>query len=338
MTDTIPTETQERTNIAAQVIARSGSGPDEVLTFALFYPRFILAELNTHRSFSRSTASNRAVPAELAASQVRENPATPVFWGKNQPGMAAAAEVDDVEAAKKWWQGSANVALELHRHGLSTGLHKQVVNRVLEPFQHAQTIATMSMAALTDFLLLRLDPAAQPEMQALALAMRDATQLQEMQPLPPETYKSWHVPFGLSSVELSLTRALLEENSDLKGHGIAYSRGPLDLSWLQLITLFRSAGRCARATYGAHLSRRAVHDDVKTAISCWLQWHASPFEHQCIPATGGLGMAGWTRSNLPSSWVQFRKVLESEEMDSLREQFRDVVLPAITPKKEDKAE
>lgn len=329
-----PRELPDRPNIAAQVIARSGEGADELLTFALFYPRIMLPEFNTHRSFSRSTASNRAVPADVLAKDVRDNPAVPVFFGANRPGMAATDELEGeaLEKAKQWWNGCVNVALELHRHGIATGLHKQLVNRVLEPFQHAQTITTMSMGALTDFLLLRLDRAAQPEMQALAFAMKNAVELKEMQPVLPETYKSLHVPFSMSSVELSLTRGLLEENSDLKGHSVAYKRGALELSWLQLIALFRSAGRCARATYGAHLSRREVHVDVKTALSCWLQWHASPFEHQAIPATGGMSMAGWARSNLPSSWIQFRKVLETEEMDKLRDKFLNEVLPAISPK------
>ena len=81
--------------INAKIVADSMS-PEGVrlTTLQLRYPRFILAEFNTHRVFSRNSSSSRAIPVKKMLEQVQTDPAMPVWWGKNQPGMQAREELE----------------------------------------------------------------------------------------------------------------------------------------------------------------------------------------------------------------------------------------------------
>jgi thymidylate synthase ThyX len=84
--------------IEAKIIADSLNPVGvRLVTFKLTYPRFILAELNTHRVFSRNSASSRAVPIEKMIERVRANPVVPIHWGKNQPGMQASEQIGNPE-------------------------------------------------------------------------------------------------------------------------------------------------------------------------------------------------------------------------------------------------
>jgi thymidylate synthase ThyX len=74
-------------------------------TMELSYPRFILPELNTHRVFSRSTCSHRAIPLTKIIESIKNNPVIPVFWGKNKSGMQADEEInslDKILAEREW--------------------------------------------------------------------------------------------------------------------------------------------------------------------------------------------------------------------------------------------
>src|SRR3954463_15005916 len=80
--------------IEAKVILDSISPFGKRLTtFVLTYPRFVHAEFMTHRAFSRNAASSRAIPAWKIRRSVRMDPAMPVYWGMNQPGMQAETEL-----------------------------------------------------------------------------------------------------------------------------------------------------------------------------------------------------------------------------------------------------
>src|SRR4051812_11787989 len=82
--------------IKAEIIADSlNPSGSRLTTFILEYPRFVHAELMTHRMFSKNAASSRAIPIEKMIQQVIDNPAMPVWWGKNQSGMQAKEELDD---------------------------------------------------------------------------------------------------------------------------------------------------------------------------------------------------------------------------------------------------
>jgi len=144
-------------------------------TFRLKYPRFIHSEFLTHRVFSRNSSSSRAVSFERQIEALLEDPVIPQFWPKEQKGMQAKEYVTDeleiAELRRLWQKGmqqAINAAIELD----AAGVHKQIVNRMLEPYSWIHTIVTADR--WDNFFKLRCSDLAEPHMQALAEGMRDA--------------------------------------------------------------------------------------------------------------------------------------------------------------------
>jgi thymidylate synthase ThyX len=183
--------------IEAKVIAHSShDGCPDLITIQARYPRFIHPELMTHRAFSRNASSSRAVPIQRMIQDVEDDPAVPVEWGSNKAGMQAGDEIKDAAEAKEDWILAMQSAVR-HANRLSRlGLHKQIVNRVLEPFAHISVVITAT--DWDNFFAQRCHPAADPTMRTLAEAMRDA--IKESQPKPLELGQ-WHLPYGGTLVE-----------------------------------------------------------------------------------------------------------------------------------------
>lgn len=178
-------------NITARIVADSISEDgNRITTFELEYPRFIHSELMTHRLFSRNAMSSRAVPIDKMIEQVQKSPATPIHWGLNKSGMQASAEHEDVEMCENTWKAAAQMASMSAEILKSKGLHKQIVNRVLEPFQTMKTVLTAT--EFENYFWLRLDEDAQPEIHELALCMKSAYDESD-----PELLKAgeWHTPY-----------------------------------------------------------------------------------------------------------------------------------------------
>lgn len=244
-------------------------------TMQLKYPRWILAELNTHRVFSRSTSSSRAIPVQKMIEMVRSEPAMPVHWGKNQSGMQAKEELTEahLEQAKELWLKAASQAAETAEQMMGIGLHKQVANRVLEPFQWVSTVVTAT--EWENFYHLRTHPDAQPEIQKLAKMM-----LQAHQDSIPKLVKrgEWHLPY---------IQEELRKNTDP-----------------EVLTKY-SAARCARCSYNKHDgSDPDIEDDLRlfNLLVDRQDKHASPLEHQATPDSP---YSVW--GNL-IGWKQFRKL------------------------------
>lgn len=180
--------------IKAKIIADSKSAHTEqrITTFELEYPRFIHSELMTHRQFSRNASSSRAIPIDKMIEQVQANPATPIHWGLNQSGMQANQEIPYIqkELANALWIKAKNNAVAVAKEMKELGLHKQIVNRVLEPFQMMKTLVTAT--SFDNFFNLRCHKDAQPEIKQLADLMYQAMQESE-----PESLKAgeWHTPY-----------------------------------------------------------------------------------------------------------------------------------------------
>lgn len=182
------------TTISAQSILRSrnvaGGGRHVLSTLLLTYPRFIHAEFMTHRVFSRNAASSRAIPFEKQLAALLADPAIPLHWGAHQKGMQANDEIEDIAAAQRAWEMGMGAAIataeELHK----MGLHKQIVNRIIEPYTHIKVL--VSATEWDNFLELRVHPAAEPHMQLLARAIRDELDTAPIQDLKPG---QWHLPF-----------------------------------------------------------------------------------------------------------------------------------------------
>lgn len=271
-------------NIKAEIVEDSVSPVGvRITTLKLEYPRFIHSEFMTHRAFSRNASSSRAIPAAKMIEQVRTRPATPIHWGKNQPGMQAEVELDEVEkldAIALWYEaaeGCANIAERMN----DMGIHKQIVNRILEPFQIMKTVVTAT--DWDNFFSLRCHKDAQPEIQALADKIRIARELAD--PIDLE-YGEWHLPF--------VSRAEREE----------FHHSPNTL-------LEISTARCARVSYLTHegkvpdvvkdveLYERLVGNDPR---------HASPCEHQATPLKDKDEYSRNFRG-----WLQHRELVEAFE-------------------------
>ena len=278
----------------AKIIADSVSGDGvRLTTFQLKFHRFILPEFNTHRSFSRNFSSSRAIPVAKIIEQVRFDPAIPVHWGKNQPGMQAKEELTGpaLDICKKYWEiaakNAADTAAEMH----DLGLHKQVVNRILEPFQWVSGVVTAT--EWDNFFELRAHPDAQPEIQALAYLMQE-----KMEASPPREMKrgDWHLPY-------------------VQPHEFADYGDDVEL--LKKV----SAARCCRVSYMKHDGTHAnIEEDLALCnrLVGSRPLHASPFEHQATPDQWNVQRGGgfvWDYPHLHGNfngWIQHRKEVELE--------------------------
>lgn len=261
-----------------------------ICTLQLRYPRFIHSEFMTHRVFSRNASSSRAIPVEKLIQQVREAPAEPIHWGQNQAGMQAHNELQaaDRERAIQAWRESAIGAAECAERLNSLKLHKQVVNRVLEPFTHISVIVTATEWA--NFFELRAHPDAQPEIQALAYAMKDVMAQSEPRQVSsdPSHYSAWHLPYVTHEEKVNACN-------------------PEELARI-------SAARCARVSYlthdGAAPSREKdlqLYDRLVGARPI----HASPVEHQAYPLSSS---SAWCKNF--RGWHQFRVNVEEAALKS----------------------
>lgn len=294
-------------NITARIVADSVS-PEGIrmTTMEIEYPRFILAELNTHRMLSKNSASSRAIPVKAMHEQITTQPAGPVYWGKNQAGMQAKEEIagNDLADAKFIWKRAMQDAL----HWASTlsnrvGLHKQIANRVTEPWMTMKTV--ISGTEWANFFWLRNHPDAQPEIADLALKMRFALAASTPQPLEPG---EWHVPYVNTgrSPDTGLIRY--------------YDNAGDELTAEQARII--SASCCAQVSY------RKNDDTLEKAEKIYSQLiesepaHASPVEHQATPmrrphSFADLGTTHIDRSDQAWSgnlrgWIQHRKLIANE--------------------------
>lgn len=181
---------------------------EELITLEIELHRFVLPEFNTHRVFSRNFQSSRAVPVEKMIEQVRTQPAMPVHWGKNQRGMVAEEECDnlvgvygfygpqgewhDEYTVEETWRLAASQAAGLAYDLDKAGYHKQIVNRLLEPFMWTKGVVTATRGGFESFFKLRCHPDAQPEIKLLAEIMREAIRRSEPDYLDVGEY---HLPY-----------------------------------------------------------------------------------------------------------------------------------------------
>lgn len=186
---------------SAKIIAHSKApNGEELITMEVELHRFILPEFNTHRSFSRNFQSSRAVPIEKMIEQVRNDPAMPVHWGKNQAGMVAENELNTLNknGAIEHWRIAAEQAAFIAESMRSLLVHKQIVNRLLEPFMKTKGVVTATRTAYEAFFKLRCHKDSQPEIKLLAERMRDAIQSSVA---VDKKYGEYHLPY-LDTFEL----------------------------------------------------------------------------------------------------------------------------------------
>lgn len=276
---------------SAKILADSIS-PDGVrlTTFEVIHPRFILAEVNTHRMLSRNSASSRAIPTEKQIARVRENPFVPMTFNKRVKGMGVGEEFSekDTEKARKAWLQAAEMACSYAEYLNDLGLDKSRANRLLEPFMWHTAI--ISATEWDNFFALRDHPAAQPEFQVVAEMMR-----KEMSYSTPQllNYDQWHLPL-VQGVE-----------------GVKFEYDSLKKI---------SASRCARVSFDKHTDDEPISNTIARADKLMnsVPAHLSPFEHVARPADpsqdahgdDGVGMEFYGNFR---GWVQMRKEIPNED-------------------------
>lgn len=242
--------------------------------------RPMLPELNTHRAISKNAGSSRARPSKAIIEQVRNDPWGPIHWGKNQAGMQANEELHILEKSTciSVWRRAADDAADRANYILKSGAHKQIVNRLLEPFTYVDVLLTATDWA--NFFALRLHEDAQPEMQDLARAINDAMDASETTLLQPG---EWHLPYVTD-----------EEKAEL----------PLDV--LQKLSVSRNAKISYTAFDGTVEPIEKELDRYRRLIETH-PVHASPLEHVCTPAKED----DYRPSNL-RGWNMLRKFVPNE--------------------------
>lgn len=269
---------------SAKIILDSiNTSGNRLTTFEIELPKFLQAEINTHRIFSRNSASSRAIPATKFRDHVAEDPVIPVFWGKNQKGMQASEEISDPTTAEEWWLAGMRMMYNHHKKGEELGLHKQIVNRIIEPWMFTKII--ISATDYENFFHLRCHKDAQPEIK------RIADKMQELYRENKPTLLSegeWHLPYW----------------NNIEWPSVNYSTE---------LAKKISVARCARVSYLPFGLKRDLNEDYRLHDQLLVREeednnpiHASPAEHQAMALKFPERIGNFI------GWHQYRKDFQNE--------------------------
>ncbi len=280
--------------ITAEVVCDSISSANvRLITFVLTYPRFIHSEFMTHRMISRNASSSRAIPVKKVIEDIKNNPVIPLVFVKNQKGMQGGDPIEDQDRATELWLRGRDEAIKTAEALANIEIHKQYVNRVLEPYSHIKVIATATNWA--NFFALRYHKDAQPEIMELAKSM-----WKSLQKSTPKTVSDggWHLPF----IDEETEKETLSESIHEK---------------VLPLLIKRSVAKCARVSYNNHDgSSSTLEQDIQLydKLLGHTPIHASPAEHQgmAIPDRN-------VKSGNFQGWLQYRKTLPNENISKFLE-------------------
>jgi hypothetical protein len=297
--------------ITAKVIADSiNPWGKRITTFELEFPRIVLPEFNTHRVFSRNAASSRAIPIKAVIEQVKTNPAMPFKFGKNQPGMQAKENLEgkELEAAISVWLAARDSAVAHAEVMADMQLHKQVVNRLLEPFQHIKVV--MTTTEYENWKWLRLHSDADPTIYELARVMEEARN--ESNPVELSEGQ-WHIPYVYHETDKD-QQLFFDENWNV-------------VTVEQALKI--SASCCAQVSYRKNDGSLEKAELVYNRLVGAEPVHASPLEHQAKALEKGNDSKGITSigfidedcnneagiigamssGNFTGGWMQYRQLV-----------------------------
>lgn len=283
--------------ISAIVLADSVSPQGKrFTTLEIEYPRIILAETNTHRQLSKNSSSSRAIPFN---SMIQNLTGMPVRFGAANAGMQDKGEEYEQEGyyPRGVWNNAKAVAISYAASLKEFGYHKQVYNRLLEPFQMMKTI--ISGTEWNNFFHLRLDEAADPTIQELARVMKQA--MDRSVPVSLE-HGQWHLP--------------KVKQKELEEHGLDNA-------------IKMSCARCAAVSY-----RKGEYDlakclEVYDRLVNTERVHASSLEHCATPVMYANyfsqiveweeGVTHVRKDGTPCSgnlvgWIQWRQLVPNESV------------------------
>lgn len=253
--------------VTAKIIADSiNERGTRVTTFELEYPRIIHSELMTHRVFSRNAASSRAIPVKTMIDLIESNPAMPSHWGKNQSGMQAKEELGELEkeSVKQLWLNACKDAVSHARVMSDIGAHKQVINRITEPYQHMKVVLTATDYANWYYLRDHVD--ADPTIAELAAKMWHEHSFSE-----PTFLRNgeWHMPYVRTDYD----------HSDLGDDQCFYDEQNNQISVEQALMI--SVSSCAQVSFRKSDGSLEKAEVIYKRLIESKPTHASPTEHQC---------------------------------------------------------
>jgi thymidylate synthase ThyX len=279
--------TQPSAKIIADSITEQGH---RLTTMEVVMHRFVLAEMNTHRAFSRNSASSRAIPYEKIRNRVLDDHTMPVKWASEQKGMQGGDELDGelLMGAQHVWHDARSHAVNCADVLHELGLHKSLVNRLLEPFMWHTAIITAT--EWDNFFWQRCHPDAQPEMKVVADSMQFAYYTSRPKVV---THGEWHLPY------------IEQRDIDILYEGRAYH---------EVIDILRrvSVARCARVSYLTQDGKRDMSKDDELFERLLNSGHWSPFEHVATPIVTNARVPNNPDTGNFVGWRQFRKEFSGE--------------------------
>ena len=256
-------------------------------TVEIRYPRFIHAEILTHRDRARNSASSRAIPWPKMMGAITEDPVIPIRFGSEQKGMQTGGEIDDPEAAKEIWLAARDYAVTAAQALANLGVHKSICNRITEPWMWITVVMTATEWA--NFFRLRCHPDAEIHFQRIAGMIRDELEKSR----PSRVAEGWcHLPYA----------------PDVASLRARYGMGLEGYEKVKRI----SAARCARVSYRTHDGQRDPDKDLELfdRLSNGSGFgHWSPMEHVAE------ALATPERSGPFVGWKQFRKEFPLENSE-----------------------
>lgn len=239
-----------------------------VYTMLATYPRSIHAQFLTHRDKSKNSSSSRAIPVLTEIENIKNNPVN-IMWSSNQKGMQGQLITDE-----KHIEELDNLVLDYRTatfkfvEGLADpkghNIHKQNVNRFLEPF--ANITVLISATEWANFDWLRIDGAAQHEIAVLANMLKDCREAMVAMPIYEGEY---HVPF---------VDRIRDEDGTLRYYSMDTQ---VELTLEEAIKV--SASCNAQTSYRKLDDSLEKADDMEGKLRSGEKLHASPYEHIATP-------------------------------------------------------
>lgn len=256
-------------------IAPSGR---RLTTMLWTYPRFIHAEILTHRDRARNSASSRAIPWPKMMAAINDDPVIPIRFGSEQKGMQTGCEIDDPAEAQRTWLSARDNTVYCAQKLAAMGVHKSICNRLTEPFMWITVV--MTATEWNNLWRLRCHPDAEIHFQKIAGMAREAYEAS----IPErKAIGEWHLPFVSNHPDAEALFA------------------SCDIEQVKKI----SVARCARVSY---LTQDGIRDPKKDIelFDRLVQGsgfgHFSPHEHVAQPTDDPN-----ERSGPFVGWRQFRK-------------------------------
>lgn len=335
--DTVP----EGYDVTSQEYTESeGVVPERITTMVMRFPRCILPEVNTHRVFSRNSASSRARSFKTTLEPIMEDAYVPLFT-RNQKGMGGGwVNGKTYLTASRYWMYDRDYAIASTLRLLLGDKFIQDKVGVMNWDANYTYMIVHNWRELIDDYMEHYKADDVDEYDMPSIHKQNANRLLEPfmwhEALVTSTYWKNFLDLRISDgaqPEIKalavLVRAVLHEHVPTPSW-VHLPFGdpdalPLDDWGKTSDALLAAASECARISYK---DRSSMKNNDNSALGRKLleQKHMSPFEHIAFDAKSDVMEdaselaplreaveAHGTQSNLSPSWIQYRRVVSAME-------------------------